>query len=79
MSTLPTPTLAQQYPGGFRIDRAGSVFAVQRIHHGRPSGKQLHIGQVWRDGRTWRNDQTSTTYKTQDNAASSLYRIVIGA
>jgi hypothetical protein len=62
------------YP--FRIARDGAVYIGERMFHGRLSGRQIHAGHVWREGREWRNDQASNRYATQDEAASELVAII---
>ncbi len=63
---------------GFRIDRGGSVYAFHTAAtHGRvPKHAETLIGYVWKIGKTWRNDQCCDEFRTQEDAATMLMRIV---
>jgi hypothetical protein len=77
---METATTSKPKTYGFRISRTGNVFAyLAPAYHGRVSkNDELLAGSIWREGREWRNDQCSDRFRTQEDAATMLMRIVFG-
>jgi hypothetical protein len=61
---------------GFAIERSGAVHGLLSPARHRVGGPRMPLGRIWREGRRWRNDQTTARYAHPQEAAASLERIV---